>query len=37
MINNKKTLVNKKIHEMRVKLWNEHFGLDKIECEDPLN
>ena len=36
-VNKKKTFVNKKIFEMRTKLWMEHFGLELSDCEDPLS
>ena len=37
IINSELNTVNRKIHEMRIKLWKEHFGLEDFECEDPLN
>ena len=30
-------MVNKKAHDLRVKLYKEHFGFkENSECEDPL-
>lgn len=36
-INNKDTIVSEKAHNLRVKLYCEHFGFTEKECEDPLN
>ena len=36
-INNQRIPVNQKIHQMRINLWMEHFGLPECLCEDPFD